>query len=136
MHREEAAYGRLLTALDECVIVPDGDVRGVVRTLAEVIDQGNEYSRVVFEHDAFHGLLSVLEPEGPNQEELGLRAALHRTEVSQLERAKRVARIDTVAKLAGALGVPISRLLDGIARSPGEYTPGSFRLRPSDETRQ
>ncbi len=71
-----------------------------------------------------------------SQEELGLRAALHRTEISQLERAKRVARIDTVAKLAGALGVPTSRLLDGIAWSPGEYTPGSFRLRPSDETSQ
>jgi len=71
-----------------------------------------------------------------SQEELGLRAALHRTEISQLERAKRVARIDTVAKLAGALGVPTSRLLDGIAWNPGEYTPGSFRLQPPDETSQ
>jgi transcriptional regulator with XRE-family HTH domain len=71
-----------------------------------------------------------------SQEELGLRAALHRTEVSQLERAKRVARIDTVAKLAGALGVPTSRLLDGIAWNPGEYTPGSFRFQPPDETSQ
>jgi transcriptional regulator with XRE-family HTH domain len=71
-----------------------------------------------------------------SQEELGLRAALHRTEISQLERAKRVARIDTVAKLAGALDVPTSRLLDGIAWNPGEYTPGSFRLSASDETNQ
>ena len=63
LHREEAAYGRLLTALDECVIVPDPDVRAVVRDLAGVIDQDNEHSRVVFEHDAFHGLLAVLEPE-------------------------------------------------------------------------
>lgn len=63
LNREEAAYGRLLTALDECVIVPDPDVRAVVRDLAEVIDQGNEYGRIVFEHDAFHGLLAVLEPE-------------------------------------------------------------------------
>jgi len=61
---EETAYGRLLTALDECLIVPDPDVRTVVRDLAEVIDQDNEYGRAVFEHDAFHGLLSVLEPEG------------------------------------------------------------------------
>jgi hypothetical protein len=51
-------------------------------------------------------------------------------------RAKRVARIDTVAKLAGALGVPTSRLLDGIAWNPGEYTPGNFQFRPSDETSQ
>lgn len=65
LRREEAAYGRLLTALDECVIVPDGDVCAVVSALAEVIDQGNEYSRVVFEHDAFHGLRAALgEPQG------------------------------------------------------------------------
>lgn len=69
-----------------------------------------------------------------SQEELGLRASLHRTEISQLERALRVARIDTVAKLAGALGVPTSRLLDGIAWNPGEYTPGSFRIQSPDET--
>lgn len=62
LRREETAYGRLLTALGECVIVPDVDVRAVVVDLAEVIDQGNEYSRVVFEHDAFQGLLAVLEP--------------------------------------------------------------------------
>jgi len=62
LYREEAAYGRLLTALDECVIVPDPDVRAVVRDLAGVIDQDNEHCRVVFEHDAFHGLLAVLEP--------------------------------------------------------------------------
>jgi hypothetical protein len=45
------------------VIVPDSDVRAAVHDLAEVIDQGNEYSRAVFEHDAFHGLLTVLESE-------------------------------------------------------------------------
>ena len=81
-------------------------------------------------------LVEAREHAGISQEELGLRAALHRTEVSQLERAKRVARIDTVAKLAGALGVPTGRLLDGIAWNPGEYTPGSFRFQPPDETSQ
>ena len=63
LSREHAAYGRLLAALDERVIAPDANVRTVVRDLAEVIDQGNEYGRVVFEHDAFHGLLAVLESE-------------------------------------------------------------------------
>jgi hypothetical protein len=61
LRREDAAYGRLLTALDECVIVPDADVRAVVRDLAQVIDQGNEYSRVVVEHEALHGLVALLE---------------------------------------------------------------------------
>lgn len=64
LRREDAAYGRLLTALDECVIVPDADVRAVLRDLALVIDEGNEYSRVVFEHEALHGLVAVLEPNG------------------------------------------------------------------------
>lgn len=60
LHREHAAYGRLLTALDELVIVPDHDVCEVVGDLAEVIDQGNEHKRVVAEHEALHGLLAQL----------------------------------------------------------------------------
>jgi hypothetical protein len=60
LRREEAAYGRLLAALDELVIVPDDDVRAVVGDLAQIIDSGNEYRRVVTEHDALHGLLGQL----------------------------------------------------------------------------
>jgi hypothetical protein len=64
LHREHAAYGRLLTALDELVIVPDHDVRDVVGDLAGVIDRGNEYRRVVTEHEALHGLLDQLKRGG------------------------------------------------------------------------
>jgi hypothetical protein len=60
LHREHAVYGRLLTALDELVIVPDHDVCDVVGDLAGVIDRGNEYGRVVAEHEALHGLLDQL----------------------------------------------------------------------------
>lgn len=60
LHREHAVYGRLLTALDELVIVPDRDVCDVVGDLAGVIDRGNEYGRVVAEHEALHGLLDQL----------------------------------------------------------------------------
>lgn len=60
LSREEAAYGRLLASLDELVIVPDDDVRGIVTTLAQVIDSSNEYERVVAEHEALHGLLGQL----------------------------------------------------------------------------
>ncbi len=60
IHREHAAYGRLLTGLDELVIVPDHDVCDVVGDLAGVIDRGNEYRRVVTEHEALHGLLDQL----------------------------------------------------------------------------
>lgn len=60
LRREEAAYGRLLAALDELVIVPDPAVCVVVRDLAQVIDSGNEYRRVVTEHEALHGFLDQL----------------------------------------------------------------------------
>src|SRR6476646_1253952 len=43
---------------------------------------------------------------GLSQEELAVRASLHRTAVGQLERGERVARVDTLIKLAGSLGIP------------------------------
>lgn len=61
LRREVAAYGRLLVALDELVIVPDTDVLSIVDDLAQVIDGGNEYGRVVTEHEALHGLFDQLE---------------------------------------------------------------------------
>jgi hypothetical protein len=63
LQREEAIYTRLLAALDELVIVPGQDVFGVLGDLAAVIDQGNEYRRVVTEHEALHGLLAQLQGE-------------------------------------------------------------------------
>lgn len=60
LRREEAAYGRLLAALDELVIVPDNAVREVVGDLAKMIDASNEYERVVSEHEALHGLLGQI----------------------------------------------------------------------------
>lgn len=44
-----------------------------------------------------------------SQEELAVRASLHRTAVGQLERGERVARVDTVIKLAGSLRHPAGR---------------------------
>jgi transcriptional regulator with XRE-family HTH domain len=64
---------------------------------------------------------------GLSQEEVGVRASIHRTEISMLERAIRLPRSDTLVKLAGALGVEPGELLDGIAWEPGEMRPGSFK---------
>lgn len=64
-----------------------------------------------------------------SQEELGFRASLHRTEISQLERGVRLARIDTLVKLAGALSVPPGDLLKGMAWSPGGTRVGRFKIR-------
>ena len=60
LRREDASYGRLLAALDALVIVPDQDVRDLVGDLAHILDRGNEYSRVVAEHKALHGLHAQL----------------------------------------------------------------------------
>jgi transcriptional regulator with XRE-family HTH domain len=54
-----------------------------------------------------------------SQEELAVRASLHRTAVGQLERGERVARADTLVKLAGSLGIPPGDLLDGLKWEPG-----------------
>lgn len=70
---------------------------------------------------------------GLSQEELGFRASLHRTEISQLERGLRLARIDTLVKLAGALSVPPGDLLKGMAWTSGSRCEGRFRFGHGDD---
>jgi transcriptional regulator with XRE-family HTH domain len=70
-----------------------------------------------------------------SQEELSVRASLHRTEISHLERGLRVARVDTLVKLRGSLGVSADELLDGMGWDPGDTRIGKFRAdEPSAET--
>ena len=66
------------------------------------------------------------ERAGLSQEEAGIRADLHRTEVSQLERGLRCPRADTIAKLAGALGAEPAEFFEGIEWTPAEIQRGSF----------
>lgn len=63
---------------------------------------------------------------GISQEELSVRASLHRTEVSQIERGLRLCRIDTVVKLLGSLDVSADELLAGIEWEPGDVRYGAF----------
>jgi transcriptional regulator with XRE-family HTH domain len=65
-----------------------------------------------------------------SQEELGFRSCLHRNEVGQLERGRRLARIDTLLKLAGALGCEPGELLGGMRWRSGFSERGSFELGP------
>jgi transcriptional regulator with XRE-family HTH domain len=51
---------------------------------------------------------------GLSQEALGFLCDLHRTEISLLERAGREPRLGTIVKLAHALKIPPTELLDGI----------------------
>lgn len=64
-----------------------------------------------------------------SQDEVAFRASVHRTEISQLERGLRHARVDTVAKLAAALKVDPGRLFEGIVWEPGDLRRGRFVTR-------
>jgi transcriptional regulator with XRE-family HTH domain len=61
-----------------------------------------------------------------SQEDLGYSSGLHRTEIGLLERGDRVARIDTLIKVAGGLSVRPEELLDGIEWQPGSMQQGGF----------
>ena len=63
---------------------------------------------------------------GVSQDELSVRASVHRTEISQLERGLRVARIDTLIKVASSLEVTPDELLAGLSWEPGETRIGRF----------
>lgn len=63
-----------------------------------------------------------------SQEELGARAGLHRTEIGMLEHGTRLARVDTLMKLAGSLGIPPAELLEGIHWTPGTSSEGGFSI--------
>jgi len=68
-----------------------------------------------------------------SQEELATRASLHRTEIGLLEHGQRVARIDTLVKLADAMSMPPSDLLEGIHWTPGTASGGSFSFSSSPQ---
>ena len=61
-----------------------------------------------------------------SQEALSVMSSLHRTEISQLERGLRMARIDTLVKLAASLEASADDLLAGIEWQPGEIRRGGF----------
>jgi transcriptional regulator with XRE-family HTH domain len=60
-------------------------------------------------------LASQRRQAGLSQEELADRAGLHRTAISLSETGKRNPRLDTMARLADALGVPVTALVDGVS---------------------
>lgn len=68
-----------------------------------------------------------------SQDEVAFGAGVHRTEISQLERGLRVARADTIAKLAAALEIDPGKLFEGIVWEPGNMRRGRFRHSGSAE---
>lgn len=75
-----------------------------------------------------HNLAEARQRSQPylSQENLGLRAGLHRTAVGQIERGERVARLDTYIKLIDSLGVERGALLEGLSWTPAEMQVGQL----------
>lgn len=71
---------------------------------------------------------------GFSQEALGSLASLHRTEVGMVEKGERLPRVDTLIKLASALGVGAGELLEGVDWVvPAPTRPGCFVVSPGRE---
>jgi transcriptional regulator with XRE-family HTH domain len=71
-----------------------------------------------------HRLRQLREAKGWSQEELAKRAKLHRTHISLIETAKRSVQLDTVERLATALGVQAADL----------FLPGPVAAAPATRT--
>ena len=71
-------------------------------------------------------LKRVRERSGLSQDEVAVRASVHRTEISQIERGLRIPRIDTLVKLSGSLEVDPAELLAGLTWEPGDVRLGRF----------
>lgn len=68
---------------------------------------------------------------GFSQEALGALTSVHRTEIGFVESGRRLPRVDTLIKLASALGIDPGELLDGVDWVvPAPTRPGSFVVSP------
>jgi transcriptional regulator with XRE-family HTH domain len=67
---------------------------------------------------------------GLSQEEVAIRAEIHRSQIHQLEHALQIPKIDTLVKLAGALGISAGDLLDGLEFEPA-ISSGKFKITPA-----
>jgi len=56
-------------------------------------------------------LRKVRKAKGISQEDLADKAGLHRTYISSVERGERNVTLETIDKLAKALGVPMAKLM-------------------------
>ena len=64
-------------------------------------------------------LLRIRQARRLSQESLAERAGIHRTQISLFETGQRQPLLETLVRLAGALEVPVSTLVEGIAFRPG-----------------
>jgi transcriptional regulator with XRE-family HTH domain len=72
---------------------------------------------------------------GVSQEELAFRAGIHRTQISLHEGGRRMPRVLTLVRLAGALGVIPNDLLYGIVWEPIVSVGGGLVVTPAEGER-
>ena len=70
---------------------------------------------------------------GFSQEELGHLSELHRADIGELERGRRVPRLDTILKLAGGFEVSTCALLEGMHWQAGHYVAGQYFIEDGSE---
>ena len=87
-----------------------------------------QHQRVDISERFSKNLSSLRQAAGMSQEELAFRASIHRTQISLMESGGRLPRLDTLVKLAGALEVPIEKLLEGITWEPSVTRIGQFKV--------
>ncbi|HEX3736059.1 MAG TPA: helix-turn-helix transcriptional regulator [Solirubrobacterales bacterium] len=71
-------------------------------------------------------LLRVRQARKLSQEGLAAQAGIHRTQITLLESGRREPRLLTIVRLAGALEVEVSMLLEGITWRPDGPGGGEF----------
>jgi transcriptional regulator with XRE-family HTH domain len=96
-----------------------------MRVTAVVDEPRHQRARVI---DGFAAnLLAFRRIADLSQEEVAVRAGLHRTEVSLLERGGRIPRLDTIVRVAAGVEADTADLLEGLA---WEIDPDGF---PSEQ---
>jgi transcriptional regulator with XRE-family HTH domain len=68
-----------------------------------------------------------------SQVKLARLVELHRNDVGQLERGRRLPRLDTILKLSAGVGASPCVLLEGLRWYPGHYVEGSFCVEGDSE---
>lgn len=78
-------------------------------------------------------LIMLRRRAGLSQVEAGIKGEIHHTEVSLLERRRRMPRLTTIVKLAGAVETEPAELLDGLAWSIDPARRWRRAMRPERE---